>query len=234
MAIEWLGGAKSGLAGLGSGNTGAATFAKIGAAGTVVSSIFLGIVMLAVVIFIARQLMMYTMDVYVFKKYSTGMKLVKLRGRYYKDKKGHYKFTVIRGLLQWRAKSISLVEQEFFITKPGKGEAVFLLQVSPDDFKPIALAKAVRDQASCMELSVLDQNAANHSLQVQKEIVDKHRNVSKMLLYLPTIMMVGGMIFVVVLLWMTLGRIESMNASMLQGYELMANAIGDFGKQIIT
>jgi len=233
MELDWLTGARGSLEGLGSGQTANGIFQSVGGAGMILFQAFIFLIVMAVVIFLAKQMFSYAQSVYIFKKYGSGIKLLKFRGRHYKDKTGQYRFKIIKNLLQFRGKQISLVDQECFISNVGKGDSLFLLQVAPDDYKPILLTEAVNDMANEMNLTILDQNAANHALQSQKEIVDKHKKQNKMLMYLPTIMLVLGGVIVCVMLWMTLGRIEAMNSAMSTGYSQMAAAISDFGKQII-
>ena len=229
--LSWFRGVSSGSLS-GSQN---AWFAKMGGMGTLVTSAVLFFVLIAVIIIVMRKLMMYNVDVYVFKKYTTGMKLVKLKGRVFQDKSSKYWFEVTpASFFKLKAKKINMVDQEYFISKE-KGDAVFLFQIGREDYKPMLFQECLDQltQERMMGFDVVDISAHNHSIQLQQEVIDRRRNSNKLLIYLPTLMMVAGMIFVVVLLWMTLGRIETMNGAMTVGYEKMAAAIADFGKQII-
>lgn len=227
-------GIKGGISGIGKGAFADKFFTVAGNTGALVTIVIFFMLALAVVILLMRQMMMYNVDVYVFRRYSSGLRLLKLKGRRYKDKEGKYRFAAVRGLFQLKPYYLNLVDLENFMPNFGKGESLFLVQVGPDDYKPIRFMDIVKEKCDALDFTILDVNAANHTLAIHREIVQRHQNKNKLLLYLPTIMMVGGMIFVVVLLWMTLGRIETMNHAMTEGYKLMAEAIKDFGKQIIT
>jgi hypothetical protein len=232
--LDSVKGARDSVGEIGAGTWKTTAFAKMGAAGVVFTKalIYGGLGVLAFMMF--RKVMMYNIDVYIWKRYSNGYRLLKRRGRRYKDKGGKQWFEIVKGMNPFeRAKKISWVGYESFQSKEKKGEAIFLLQCGPEDYKPLNMTEKLDDKLRDMDLDILDINAANHSIQLQKEVIDRHRSKNKMLIYLPTIMMVAGMIFVVVLVWITLGRIEQMNSAMTAGYQMMADAVKDFGKQVI-
>lgn len=260
MALGFIDSARNSLSNLGgSGNT---MMAKMGSAGAILGKTFVYIVCIGGVVLFLRKMIVYNRKVFIFKRFSSGLRMFERKGRFFRDRDGKYKFYITKSNpLDFKRKSIPITDQEYFISL-GRTEAIFLLQVGPDDYKPIKLQEElmeiteeswepmldgkgnpVLDQKTKQPLmrktmprlnvSVMDMNASNHALQMQKDIVDKHRGKSKLMFYAPMILFVMGMFVILAALWITLGRIETMNNAMTSGYKLMADAIKDFGKQIL-
>lgn len=259
MGLGFLEGARESVSNL--GGTGNVFMAKVGSAGVILGKTVFYLMIAAVVFLFLRKALVYNRQVYIFKRYATGLKLLVRKGRFYRDKQGNYKFLVTKSNpFDFSKKSIPVTDQEYFIST-AKSEAIFLLQVGPDDFKPIRLFEELielteEDKIPLLDtegnqqvgpegnliwerilprlnMNIMDLNASNHALALHKEIVDKHRSKSKLMFYAPMILFVLGMFVVLAALWITLGRIETMNSAMTNGYSLMADAIKDFGKQIL-
>lgn len=243
----------------GSGNTVAA---KMGSAGAILGKTVTYIIILGAIVLFLRKWIVYNRKVFIFKRFASGLRMFERKGRFFRDKGGKYKFYITKSNpLDFKKKSIPVTDQEYFISL-GKTEAIFLLQVGPDDYKPVKIYEELMELSEeewipmldnagepvldpetkqplmqkiipKLNVSIMDLNASNHALQLHKEIVDKHRGKSKLMFYAPMILFIMGMFVILAALWITLGRIETMNSAMTSGYSMMADAIKDFGKQIL-
>jgi hypothetical protein len=207
-------------------------YTAAGSTGNFISVAIICGMLFAVVAFVAYRAMAYKTKAVIWKTYSMGIKETYAKVHYKKGKDGKYRAFKVTNLLQLRPQPINFINQECLVPC-AKGERIYLYQVGIDDYKQVRITEALAEATKDIKLTILDHNSSNLTIQLHKEVVDKHRNQNKLALYLPTIMMVIGGIIVCVMLWMTLGRIETMNQTMLAGYQAMADAVKDFGKQML-
>ena len=80
---------------------------------------------------------------------------------------------------------------------------------------------------------IVDTDANNVAADMHREIVERRLSKNKTLMVAPVVMFLIAVVAIIVLVWITLGRIESMNGAITSGMQTVAEALRDAGKQVI-
>ena len=201
-------------------------FSAIGTSGMFIFNAIIVIIIVGVALSFMMRSAKYKRKMIIFRLFSTGVKMLTRRVYIGKNKKGEYECLILGSLNPLvRAKRITTFDQKYFIsTLDNKNECMFVVQLSDEDYKPLEFKQDMINQT--LKCSVVDLNANNHLMQMQRSIIDKYKNKNKTLMYSPVAICLIGAVFVIILVWITLGRLENVGANL----SSLGTAISDAAK----
>lgn len=210
-------------------------YATIVAVGKIMSYAFLIVICLVALWFFVLRPMSYKIRVIILSRKSGGMPSFSFdRGKYVKLKGGIVKFVLLAksgfGSIFGYKWTMPPPDYEH-LTLDNKGGSVLVLEkFGEHDFKPLHIA----DTYANSPFETVDSDVKYWMTLEMKQAAQKYTSMNFFDKYGGFIMFMIGMVMVVVILWMTLGKVSEMSGALAVAGDKMASAVSEFGKQVLA